>query len=40
MSSIILHHLFNFPGYHRLNIDIPLILIGMKILGAKFGIKL
>ncbi|MDN5356185.1 MAG: hypothetical protein PWQ43_1127 [Rikenellaceae bacterium] len=38
--SIILHHLFNFPiGITGLSIDIPLILIGMKILGAKFGIK-
>lgn len=38
--SIILHHLFNFPiGITGLCIDIPLILIGMKILGARFGVK-
>lgn len=38
--SIILHHLFNLPiGLTGLSIDIPLIIIGMRILGAKFGIK-
>ncbi|NLL27491.1 MAG: YitT family protein [Bacteroidales bacterium] len=38
--SIVIHHLFNTPiGLVGLLIDIPLIIIGIKVLGPKFGIK-
>jgi uncharacterized membrane-anchored protein YitT (DUF2179 family) len=38
--SIVLHHLFGLPiGMMALAMDIPLTLIGIKILGPKFGWK-
>ena len=38
--SIILHHLFGTPlGLMALMMDIPLTIIGVKILGPRFGIK-
>jgi uncharacterized membrane-anchored protein YitT (DUF2179 family) len=38
--AIILHHLFGFPiGLSGLLMDIPLTIIGIRILGPKFGIK-
>lgn len=38
--AIILHYLFNFPiGISALLMDIPLTIIGIKILGPKFGPK-
>jgi uncharacterized membrane-anchored protein YitT (DUF2179 family) len=38
--AIILHHLFNLPiGLIGLAMDIPLTLIGLKILGPRFGAK-
>ncbi len=38
--AIILHHLFGFPiGISGLLMDIPLALIGFRVLGPKFGIK-
>ncbi|HAG17053.1 MAG TPA: YitT family protein [Bacteroidales bacterium] len=38
--AIILHHLFGFPiGLTALAMDIPLTIIGIKILGPRFGIK-
>jgi uncharacterized membrane-anchored protein YitT (DUF2179 family) len=38
--AIILHHLFGFPiGLSALAMDIPLTLLGIKILGPRFGIK-
>ena len=38
--AIILHHLFGFPiGLSALVMDIPLTLLGIKILGPRFGIK-
>ena len=38
--SIVLHHLFGTPvGLIALCFDIPLTLIGMKVLGPRFGVK-
>lgn len=38
--AIILHHMFNLPiGLTALAMDIPLTIIGIKILGPRFGIK-
>ena len=38
--SIVIHHLFGTPiGLVALCLDIPLLLIGIKILGNKFGVK-
>jgi len=38
--AIILHHLFNLPiGIVALCLDIPLTIIGIKVLGPRFGIK-
>jgi uncharacterized membrane-anchored protein YitT (DUF2179 family) len=38
--AIILHHLFGFPiGLSALVMDIPLTILGIKILGPRFGIK-
>jgi len=38
--AIILHHLFGLPiGLSALAMDIPLTLLGIKILGPRFGIK-
>lgn len=38
--AIILHHLFDLPiGLTALAMDIPLTLLGIKILGPRFGIK-
>lgn len=38
--SIVLHHLFGLPiGIMALSLDIPLTLIGIKILGPRFGWK-
>jgi len=38
--AIILHHLFDLPiGLVGLALDIPLTLIGIKVLGPRFGIK-
>jgi len=38
--AIILHHLFGFPiGLTALAMDIPLTILGIKILGPRFGIK-
>jgi uncharacterized membrane-anchored protein YitT (DUF2179 family) len=38
--SIVLHHLFNTPvGLVALGFDIPLTLIGIRILGPRFGVK-
>lgn len=38
--AIILHHLFGFPiGISGLLMDIPLTIIGIRILGPRFGIK-
>lgn len=38
--SIVLHHMFGFPvGLTALVFDIPLTLIGIKVLGPRFGIK-
>lgn len=38
--AIILHHLFGFPiGLSALAMDIPLTILGIKILGPRFGIK-
>lgn len=38
--AIILHHLFGFPiGISALLMDIPLTILGIRILGPKFGIK-
>ena len=38
--SIVIHHLFGTPiGLIALCLDIPLLLIGIKILGSKFGVK-
>lgn len=38
--SIVLHHLFGFPiGLTALLLDIPLTLLGIKILGPRFGWK-
>ncbi len=38
--AIILHHLFDFPiGLSALVMDIPLTILGIKILGPKFGVK-
>ena len=38
--AILLHHLLGFPiGLTALSLDIPLALIGTKILGPRFGIK-
>lgn len=38
--AIILHHLFGFPiGISGLLMDIPLTLIGIRILGPRFGVK-
>jgi len=38
--AIILHHLFEFPiGWTGLALDVPLLLLGMWILGPKFGLK-
>jgi uncharacterized membrane-anchored protein YitT (DUF2179 family) len=38
--AIIMHHLFGFPiGISGLLMDIPLTLIGIRILGPRFGIK-
>jgi uncharacterized membrane-anchored protein YitT (DUF2179 family) len=38
--SIVLHHMFNTPvGLIALCFDIPLTIIGIKILGPRFGIK-
>jgi uncharacterized membrane-anchored protein YitT (DUF2179 family) len=38
--SIVLHHLFGTPvGLMALAFDIPLTLIGIKVLGPRFGIK-
>lgn len=38
--AIVLHHLFDFPiGIAALCLDIPLSLIGLKILGPRFGWK-
>ena len=38
--SIVIHHLFGTPiGLVALCLDIPLLLIGIKILGNRFGIK-
>jgi uncharacterized membrane-anchored protein YitT (DUF2179 family) len=38
--AIILHHLFDFPiGLTALAMDIPLTLLGIKLLGPRFGIK-
>lgn len=38
--AIILHHLFDFPiGLSALVMDIPLTILGIKILGPRFGIK-
>ncbi len=38
--AIVLHHLFGFPvGLTALCFDIPLTIIGIKVLGPRFGIK-
>lgn len=38
--AIVLHHLFGLPiGITALCMDVPLVLIGIKILGPRFGIK-
>lgn len=38
--AIILHHLFGFPiGLSALVMDIPLTILGIRILGPKFGVK-
>lgn len=38
--AIVLHHLFHWPtGFVALAIDIPLLLIGLKVLGPRFGWK-
>ncbi len=38
--SIVLHHKFNFPvGLGALCFNLPLTLIGLKILGPRFGVK-
>jgi uncharacterized membrane-anchored protein YitT (DUF2179 family) len=38
--AIVLHHLFHLPtGFIALAIDIPLLLIGLKVLGPRFGWK-
>ena len=38
--SIVLHHLLGTPiGLMSLCMDIPLLLIGIKVLGSKFGVK-
>ncbi len=38
--AIMLHHMFNLPiGLVGLALDIPLTLIGLKILGPRFGVK-
>ncbi len=38
--AIVLHHLFGFPiGTTALCMDIPLAIIGVKVLGPRFGIK-
>ncbi|MBU2652108.1 MAG: YitT family protein [Bacteroidetes bacterium] len=38
--AIVLHHLFGFPvGLTALCFDIPLTIIGVKVLGPRFGIK-
>jgi len=38
--AIILHHLFGFPiGLSALVMDIPLVILGIRILGPKFGVK-
>lgn len=38
--SIVLHHKFNFPvGMTALFFNLPLTLIGLKMLGPKFGVK-
>ncbi|MDD2636532.1 MAG: YitT family protein, partial [Bacteroidales bacterium] len=38
--AIILHHVFGFPtGLSALSMDIPIALIGIKILGPRFGWK-
>lgn len=38
--AIILHHLFGFPiGLSALVMDIPLTILGIKILGPRFGVK-
>ena len=38
--SIVLHHLFDTPvGIVALAFDIPLTLIGIKVLGPRFGVK-
>lgn len=38
--AIVLHHLFGLPiGITALCMDVPLVLIGIKVLGPRFGIK-
>lgn len=38
--AIVFHHLFNLPtGVIALSMDIPLTLIGLRVLGPRFGIK-
>lgn len=38
--SIVLHHIFGFPvGLTALCFDVPLTLIGIKVLGPRFGVK-
>lgn len=38
--SIILHHLFGFPvGLTAICFDIPIVIIGTRILGPRFGVK-
>jgi uncharacterized membrane-anchored protein YitT (DUF2179 family) len=38
--SIVLHHLFGFPvGLTALLFDIPLTIIGVRVLGPRFGVK-
>lgn len=38
--AIVLHHLFNLPvGMTALSMDIPLTIIGIRILGPRFGYK-
>lgn len=38
--AIVLHHLFDFPiGISALCMDIPLALLGLKVLGPRFGVK-
>ena len=38
--SIILHHMFGFPvGLTAICFDIPITIIGTRILGPRFGVK-